>query len=251
VSRQSTHPTGVKCSDRLQAVARWVPPGAIVADIGADHAHLLIHLVLREQVKRGIAGELNEGPYRNARSQVERSGLSDRIEVRRGDGLSILKRGEADTVVIAGMGGTLIAEILEKGREKLSGVRRLVLQPNTGGERVRRWLRENGWVPVGETLVEEGGILYEIIAAEPGEDKALYLQPPASADQLLVLGPLLWKEKPPLLVKKWLQELTARERILKRVRAGRTEEAARRAEELEKEIAQWRRLRKWLSEENL
>lgn len=247
---QPIHSAGVKCSDRLQAVARWVPPGATVADIGADHAHLLIHLLLRERIKGGIAGELNQGPYENARSQVERSGFSDRIEVRRGDGLSVLKKGEVDTVVIAGMGGPLIAAILEKGKKELSDVRRLVLQPNNGGERVRRWLRENGWIPVGESLVEEGGILYEIIAAERGEDEALYRQPPASEEQLLILGPLLWKEKPPLLSKKWLQELTARERILSQVRSGQTEEAARRAAQLEEEIAQWRRLRKWLFEEN-
>ncbi len=241
---------GVKCSERLQAVARWVPAGATVADIGADHAHLLIHLVLRERIKKGVAGELNKGPYENARSQVERSGLSDRIEVRLGDGLSVLKEGEADAIVIAGMGGALIASILDRGRKKLSGVRRLVLQPNTGGERVRQWLRQNGWVPVGETLVEEGGTLYEIIAAEQGEDEALYRQPPATEEQLLLLGPLLWKEKHPLLTKRWLQELAARERILDRVRTGRTEEAARRAAQLEQEIAQWRRLRKWLFEEN-
>lgn len=242
--------TGEKCSDRLQAVARWVPEGATVADIGADHAYLLIHLVQRKRIKRGIAGELNKGPYENARSQVERSGLSERIEVRRGDGLSVLNKGEADVIVMAGMGGALIAEILERGKEKLSGVRRLVLQPNTGGEKVRQWLRENGWVPLGETLVEERGTLYEIIAAERGEDGDLYRQPPATEEQLLVLGPVLWKEKPPLLSKKWLQELTARERILDRVRAGRTEEAVRRAKQLEEEIAQWRRLKKWLFEEN-
>ncbi|MBO2531418.1 MAG: tRNA (adenine(22)-N(1))-methyltransferase TrmK [Thermoactinomycetaceae bacterium] len=240
----------VKCSERLQAVARWVPAGTTVADIGADHAHLLIHLVLRKRIEKGIAGELNKGPFENARSQVRRWGLSDRIEVRRGDGLSVLKEGEADVIVIAGMGGPLIAKILDQGREKLSGAFRLVLQPNTGGERVRRWLRQNGWAPVGETLVEEGGTLYEIIAAERGEDEALYRQPPASEEQLLLLGPLLWKEKHPLLIKKWLQELAARERILERVRAGRTEEAARRAAQLEEEIAQWRRLRKWLCEEN-
>lgn len=240
----------VKCSERLQAVARWVPAGTTVADIGADHAHLLIHLVLRKRIEKGIAGELNKGPFENARSQVRRWGLSDRIEVRRGDGLSVLKEDEADVIVIAGMGGPLIAKILDQGREKLSGAFRLVLQPNTGGERVRRWLRQNGWAPVGETLVEEGGTLYEIIAAERGEDEALYRQPPASEEQLLLLGPLLWKEKHPLLIKKWLQELAARERILERVRAGRTEEAARRAAQLEEEIAQWRRLWKWLCEEN-
>ena len=73
----------MKCSERLQAVARWVPAGTTVADIGADHAHLLIHLVLRKRIEKGIAGELNKGPFENARSQVRRWGLSDRIEVRR------------------------------------------------------------------------------------------------------------------------------------------------------------------------
>ena len=103
---------------------------------------------------------------------------------------------------------------------------------------------------MGETPGGRGGTLYEIIAAERGEDEALYRQPPASEEQLLLLGPLLWKEKHPLLAKRWLQELAARERILDRVRAGRTEEAARRAAQLEQEIAQWRRLKKWLFEEN-
>src|SRR5699024_3765634 len=123
-----------RISDRLSAVARLIPPGRIVADIGSDHAQLLVHLAEHQVLDRGIAGEVNRGPYENAADRVRESGWSDRIDVRLGDGLKVLRPGEADVVVLAGMGGSLIASILSRGKEKLDATTQLVLQPNNHGD---------------------------------------------------------------------------------------------------------------------
>ena len=109
----------IRLSARLIRVADFVQKGVKVADIGSDHAYLPCYLCLRDKVTTVIAGELNEGPYQLAQNQVQRFGLEDRIDERRGNGLQVLRAGEVDVVTIAGMGGGLISKILDEGKEKL------------------------------------------------------------------------------------------------------------------------------------
>lgn len=94
----------MELSRRLEKIASYVPDQAVLADIGSDHALLPVYLVQNGKIAAAVAGELNDGPYLAARKQVDGTGTQDRISVRKGDGLSVLRRGEADTVVIAGMG---------------------------------------------------------------------------------------------------------------------------------------------------
>ena len=116
---------------------------------------------------QAIAGEVNPGPYDAAVKQVIESGMTEVISVRRGDGLNVLSVGEADVITIAGMGGGLIAAILDRGIDKLTGVRRLVLRPNVGEDILRKWLYSHGWVLIEEWILEEDGKIYEVLVAEP------------------------------------------------------------------------------------
>ena len=161
----------MKLKPRLSAIAGLVPEGNTVADIGTDHAYIPVFLVKSGKVKRGVASDLRKGPLEKAREVIERYHLEDRIETRLGNGLEVLKDAEADTIVMAGMGGVLIRNLLEAGKEALEGVKRLVLQPMNAQEVVREWLVKNGFEIVDETLARERDRIYQVIAAQPGRQE--------------------------------------------------------------------------------
>jgi tRNA (adenine22-N1)-methyltransferase len=223
-------------SKRLQTIARYCPQGARVADIGSDHALLASYLLVQGIASFVIAGELNEGPYQAALRQIQTLVSRDRASVRKGDGLSVLRPGEVDAVCIAGMGGQLIVSILTAGADKLEGVQRLILQPNVGEELVRRWLLENGWQLVAESILEEDGIIYEILVAERGEPAKPYEGKERSLEELLRIGPFLWEEKSPILLKKWRQERDKWQRVLSQLQRSRKPEAAERTRQVEAEL---------------
>lgn len=184
----------MKLSPRLQALADFVIPGSIPADIGTDHAFLPIYLVSEGKCPQAIASDLNPGPYKIARETVTGAGLAAQIDVRRADGITGLKPGEADSLIIAGMGGGTIREILKAAPGVLAKVNRLVLQPMVDGGALRLWLAGQGWYPVDEVLVEDEGRIYEVMAVERMS------APPVLEPLILELGPRLIEKKDPLLV---------------------------------------------------
>ena len=192
-----------KLSLRLQRVALHIPKGSILADIGSDHAYLPCYAIINDLCSKAIAGEVVEGPYQSALKQVKETGLQARVDVRKGDGLDVLEVDEATSVTIAGMGGTLIASILERGKNKLAKVERLILQPNVGSQNVRIWLMENNWELVDEEILEEDGKIYEILIAEAGEPLKPYED---EREKRIRFGPFLMKQQHPVFVKKWMQE---------------------------------------------
>ncbi|WP_415782743.1 tRNA (adenine(22)-N(1))-methyltransferase, partial [Cohnella lubricantis] len=149
--------SGAKLSERLSALAAWVPQGARFADIGTDHALLPVYLAEAGRVKSAVAGDVNKGPVEAARRQVASAGLNDIISVRQGDGLTVLAPGEVDTVCIAGMGGSLMVRLLNQAGERLDGVRTLILSPHVAEDQVRHWLVGHAYVLEGERLIEEDG----------------------------------------------------------------------------------------------
>ena len=186
-------------SKRLELVASFVPQGTILLDVGSDHAYLPIELVERGQIESAIAGEVVEGPYQSAVKNVEAHGLKEKIQVRLANGLAAFEEGDQVSVItIAGMGGRLIARILEEGLDKLANVERLVLQPNNREDDLRIWLQENGFQIVAESILEEAGKFYEILVVEAGQMKL------STSD--VRFGPFLSKEVSPVFVQKWQKE---------------------------------------------
>ena len=152
---------------RLSAVFDSVRRGSVAADVGTDHAHLPIALCLSDVCPRVIASDARDGPIASARENIERYGLSDRITVVKTDGLRGIERYAPDDVLISGMGGELIVRILSEAEFIRRHGKRLVLQPQTHPEEVRRYLAENGFRIVCERLaLDDGDRLYQIVTAE-------------------------------------------------------------------------------------
>ena len=186
-------------SERLELVASFVPQGAILLDVGSDHAYLPIELVERGKIENAIAGEVVEGPYQSAVKNVEAHGLKEKIQVRLANGLAAFEETDQVSVItIAGMGGRLIARILEEGLDKLANVERLILQPNNREDDLRIWLQDHGFEIVAENILEEAGKFYEILVVEAGQMKL------SSSD--VRFGPFLSKEVSPVFVQKWQKE---------------------------------------------
>lgn len=223
-----------KLSKRLETVAKYIPMDSKFADIGSDHAYLPCHMVQNGLISFAIAGEVVDGPFQSAKGQVEQLGLGEKISVRLGDGLEVIEQGEVDCITIAGMGGSLIASILEQGKARLRQVKRLVLQPNISAISVREWLLENGWGLIGEEILEEDGKIYEILVAEQGNEKTAYQN---NLEKGLLLGPYLTKEKDFIFQKKWSMEKENWLKILNQLeKASNTVENNEKKQELQKKI---------------
>jgi tRNA (adenine22-N1)-methyltransferase len=193
-----------KLSARLAAVSKYVPKGARLADIGSDHAYLPCYLAKNEGLQFAIAGEVAMGPFQSAERNVLAEGLDGVISVRLGDGLEVIQQGEVDCITIAGMGGALIASILENGKDKLTSVNRLVLQPNISAISIRKWLIENNWELVDEEILEEDGKIYEILIGERGDPQRPYKK---NLNMGLLLGPYLVQKQDQTFKKKWTAEM--------------------------------------------
>ncbi|MEW9107776.1 tRNA (adenine(22)-N(1))-methyltransferase [Cytobacillus gottheilii] len=222
-----------KLSKRLESVANYIIEDSAIADIGSDHAYLPCYAVKTGLAKRAVAGEVVEGPFQSAKKQVQNEGLGDRIAVRKGSGLEVIEAGEVDCITIAGMGGPLIASILEDGKDKLTGKERLVLQPNISAIAIREWLLKNGWKLIAEEILEEDGKIYEILVAEKGDPEAPYHH----LEKELLFGPFLMNEKSPAFMKKWEGELANWRKILVNLeKASGSEENEEKKQALQKKI---------------
>lgn len=195
-------------SMRLERVAAHVPQGARLADIGSDHGYLPVALALRGVIEAGVAGEVAQTPYASAQRNVRRNGLADTVTVRLADGLEAIEANDRITAIsLCGMGGKTMCEILERGKARLNGHERLILQPNGDERELRAWLMDNRYRIVCEELLRENRFDYEIIVAEPTEAVAY------SAEELY-FGPLLMREKSPAFLTKWQRMLRQKQQSL-------------------------------------
>lgn len=161
-----------KLSLRLKTIFDLVPQNAKVCDIGCDHAFLSIELVSSGKAKSVIAADINEKPLKKAEENIKKSGVEN-ISLRLGDGLEAIKKGEADTVIIAGIGGEVIWGIISRGMEITANKDiTLILQPTTSPEFLRKNLYENGFRILSEAPVEENGKLYSVMRCVYSGEKA-------------------------------------------------------------------------------
>lgn len=152
-------------SIRLSAVAKLIKDDKIVADIGTDHASLPIYLVNQGRAKKVYASDVNEGPIKIAKKNIERAGLGEKIEVFLSDGLKNLPT-DTEEIVIAGMGGRLISEIIEDAPFVKDEKKGLILQPMSDSVTLRKYLYQKGFEIVKEFAFSDAGHLYSVIRAE-------------------------------------------------------------------------------------
>lgn len=153
----------IELSKRMQSVADMVQSCDAVGDIGCDHAFVSIYLVEQHRAKRVIASDVRRGPITIAKRNIEAMNLSDQIEIRMGDGLDTIVPGEVNAVVLAGMGGMLMIDILERGEEVVTRCDQLVLQPQSDIEKVRRYLAEKGYYLADEQMLIDAGKYYNLL----------------------------------------------------------------------------------------
>ena len=220
-----------KLSERLAKVASFVPTGAVVADIGSDHAYLPCYLVHNGIASRAIAGEVVQGPYESAVRQVRSEGLTNNITVRLADGLAaVTEEDRVDTITICGMGGPLIVSILMKNPESLKHATRLILQPNIHAKVIREWALENGWAVQDEEIIKEDGKIYEIIVLQRGTMQLTEAE--------ILLGSKLIAAKNDVFKEKWSREVANWQRILTAIEtAEQTAENIAKRTELERLMA--------------
>lgn len=159
---------------RLNCLLNYVNSD-VAADIGTDHAYAATEIIRQGRAKRVIAADVRKGPLNAARENIKRNGMENEIETRLGSGLSVLKKGEADTAIIAGMGGELICDIIASDIETARGLR-LILQPMNAQYELRKFLIENDFTIESEDIECEGARVYNILIVSDGK------QPPFEND---------------------------------------------------------------------
>ena len=155
----------MKLTPRLKYISELVSDGKKIADIGTDHGYIPISLLLDKKISFAILSDINRGPLNNAKKEVTKNNVQNYVDLRLGSGMETLRDGEVDQVIIAGMGGILISDIIEKKIELSKNLDKLILQPMQAPEELRRYLSKNGFKIIDEHFVREDHRIYEIIEA--------------------------------------------------------------------------------------
>lgn len=193
--------------ERLKKVSGYVT-GDTLVDIGSDHAYLPIYAYKNNMIKNAICGEVVEGPFKSTLKNIQQHGLSSIIEARLGDGLTILNGETVQTITICGMGGPLIAKILEDGFENVGNKPRLVLQANTYTYPVRKTVSKLGYAITHEEVLKDGRHFYEIIVCDYSGTHQNY------NEFELQFGPINLAKKTETFISKLNWELEHQKRIL-------------------------------------
>lgn len=157
--------------NRLETIKSMVSKCETAADIGTDHGYVAEMLLTDNTAKKVIATDLNKGPLNRAIEYMTSKKLNLKCDFRLGSGLTVLQKNESDAIIIAGMGGELIADILSTSKDIAFSANQLILQPMTAYDKLRKFLYENGYKVTDENIVKELHHYYFVIKAEPGRDK--------------------------------------------------------------------------------
>ena len=226
----------VGLSKRLENIVELAGCGDTLCDVGCDHAHVPIRLLQNGQYMRAIGMDVIEGPLGKAKGNLELYGMTDDVELRLSDGLNAFHAGEADTLVVTGMGGTLMREILLREPQKTRSFSALVLGPQSDPDRVRAAVRELGFSLEDERLIYEDGKYYPVLRAVMDAQHSKELQQsrepdlpgPESAEPVLfppeisgeicreaedLFGPLLLRRRDPVLREFLVRRIAVLEKI--------------------------------------
>ena len=222
----------MQLSQRLSSVASMVTAGNCLADVGTDHGYVPIYLYERKIIPHAIAMDVNKGPLERAALHIAESGMKEAIETRLSDGLTALKPGEADSVVVAGMGGPLIIRILSAHPEITESLKELILQPQSEISEVRIWLYEQGYEIVEEHMVFEDGKYYPMFKAvkNPEAEKLTDLE--------YKYGKLSVLREPEVLRAYLVREIANKQTILQKLSEETTEKSKGRAVEIKALLAE-------------
>lgn len=218
----------IQISRRLQSVAAFVEIGKTLADVGCDHGYIPIYLLQKKKIEKAIAMDINQGPLMRAQEHIQEWGLENYISTRLSDGVGALKPNEAESVVIAGMGGPLMEKILTEGEPVLRTVQELVLQPQSEIGTFRKFLCKNGYCITQEEMILEDGKYYPIMRVVHGK-----MEHQTEAEYLY--GKKLLQDRNPVLkgFLEWEQEKA--EKLLEKLKNSQTASAKIRIAQLEKE----------------
>lgn len=223
----------MKLSERLITIANLVPSNSIVADIGTDHGYIPVYLIENKISKKVIGTDISKGSLDKIIEYVKETGYGDKIDTRLGNGLEVVKPYEVDTAIIAGMGGLLIRDILEKDKKVSNSVVNFILQPMVAAKELREYLIENNFEIIKEELVKEENKYYEIIYAKKGKsfiEKEIYYE----------ISPLLIDNKHPLLKEFIENKINMFEKIKTDLEGIATEKSQERYNELTNTIKKYK-----------
>ena len=164
----------MKLSKRLQTIADFVKKNSVVADIGTDHAHIPIYLIENNIIDKAYACDINKGPLEKAKENIANFGVSKNIVLRLSNGLDKMSNKEVDTIIIAGMGGELIIDILNRGKVFFDKKNTFILSPHTKVDEVRDYLIRNGFKIIKEDMCIDEGKFYTVMEVRYTENTVMY-----------------------------------------------------------------------------
>lgn len=198
---------------RMLAIVNLVDRSRVLADVGCDHAYISINLLEKGKVDRIIASDLREGPLNIARDNIRLYGFEDRIETRLCAGLCGYEAGEVDTILISGMGGMLVKEILSESIDVVRRADTLILEPQSDLRVVRAYLKDIGFEIIDEDMLNEGGKYYQIMKAVKSKERMEVCEDIGAMAEN-EFGPILIKKKHPVLLKFLKKRKNHYERLL-------------------------------------
>jgi len=196
----------MKISKRLKAISNFIEDNSNVIDVGCDHALLDIYLFNNKKNIKLIASDVKEGPLKQAEKNIEKYGCN--IKVKLGYGISTIEE-YIDTIVIAGMGGDTIIDILNKDKDKLSNIKNIIISPQSEWKKTRKFINDLGFIISSEKIIEDNNKFYLIIKFIKGNKKY--------SNKELEYGPILLKNKTLEFIKYYNFLLEEKIKILKQV----------------------------------
>lgn len=232
----------MQVSNRLKLVASFVSGEGTVADIGTDHGYIPIYLVKHHIANGVIAMDVVDGPLERARKHIKQHKLEDRITVRKSNGLQKLEKGEAHTVVIAGMGGGLVIKILQERMDIAKTVKEFVLSPQSEIPQVRRFLQENGFSIEKEQMIKEDGKYYVVMRVVLG--KGNYY---TNID--FEFGKYLIENKDKTFIEYLEKEEEKKRLVIEKLKTLSSENSKKRIEEISKQLEWIQQVKQYINEE--